>query len=102
VPRAPCVRVEGHRRAAGQARRQGHAGKTLKELGFTREQTPKHWCVKEAVFPFVRFPGATITLSPRCARPASHGIDHDLGIAFAKAEAAAKPACRCRATFSSR
>ncbi|MEX2045493.1 MAG: carbamoyl-phosphate synthase large subunit, partial [Opitutus sp.] len=40
------------------------AGKTLKELGFTQEQTPRHWCVKEAVFPFVRFPGATITLGP--------------------------------------
>ncbi|HSV41833.1 MAG TPA: carbamoyl-phosphate synthase large subunit, partial [Methanomassiliicoccales archaeon] len=37
-------------------------GSKLKELGFTRELTPKHWCVKEAVFPFVRFPGATIAL----------------------------------------
>jgi carbamoyl-phosphate synthase large subunit len=68
------------------------AGKTLKELGFTREQTPKHWCVKEAVFPFVRFPGATITLSPEMRSTGEvMGIDNDLGIAFAKAEAAAKP-----------
>jgi len=68
------------------------AGKKLAELGFTREQTPKHWCVKEAVFPFVRFPGATITLSPEMRSTGEvMGLDEDLGIAFAKAQAAAKP-----------
>jgi carbamoyl-phosphate synthase large subunit len=68
-------------------------GKKLKDLGFTREQTPKHWCVKEAVFPFVRFPGATITLSPEMRSTGEvMGLDEDLGIAFAKAQAAAKPA----------
>jgi carbamoyl-phosphate synthase large subunit len=67
-------------------------GKKLKELGFTREQTPKHWCVKEAVFPFVRFPGATITLGPEMRSTGEvMGLDEDLGIAFAKAQAAAKP-----------
>jgi carbamoyl-phosphate synthase large subunit len=67
-------------------------GKTLKELGFVREQTPKHWCVKEAVFPFVRFPGATITLGPEMRSTGEvMGLDDDLGIAFAKAQAAAKP-----------
>jgi len=68
------------------------AGQKLKDLGFTREQTPRHWCVKEAVFPFVRFPGATITLSPEMRSTGEvMGLDADLGIAFAKAEAAAKP-----------
>lgn len=68
------------------------AGKTLSELGFTQEQTPKHWCVKEAVFPFARFPGATITLSPEMRSTGEvMGLDADLGIAFAKAQAAAKP-----------
>ncbi|MEZ0216824.1 MAG: carbamoyl-phosphate synthase large subunit, partial [Rariglobus sp.] len=68
------------------------AGKKLKELGFTREQTPKHWCVKEAVFPFVRFPGAAIVLSPEMRSTGEvMGLDDDLGIAFAKAQAAAKP-----------
>ncbi len=68
------------------------AGMKLAELGFTREQTPKHWCVKEAVFPFVRFPGATITLSPEMRSTGEvMGLDDDLGIAFAKAQAAAKP-----------
>ncbi len=67
-------------------------GKTLKELGFTSEHTPKHWCVKEAVFPFVRFPGATITLGPEMRSTGEvMGLDDDLGIAFAKAQAAAKP-----------
>ena len=68
------------------------AGKKLKDLGFTREQTPKHWCVKEAVFPFVRFPGATIALGPEMRSTGEvMGLDEDLGVAFAKAQAAAKP-----------
>jgi carbamoyl-phosphate synthase large subunit len=67
-------------------------GMKLSELGFTREQTPKHWCVKEAVFPFVRFPGAAIVLSPEMRSTGEvMGLDEDLGMAFAKAQAAAKP-----------
>ncbi|MDX2185879.1 MAG: carbamoyl-phosphate synthase large subunit [Opitutaceae bacterium] len=67
-------------------------GKKLKDLGFTTEHIPKHWCVKEAVFPFVRFPGATITLGPEMRSTGEvMGLDEDLGIAFAKAQAAAKP-----------
>jgi carbamoyl-phosphate synthase large subunit len=68
------------------------AGMKLPELGFTRELVPKHWCVKEAVFPFVRFPGATIALGPEMRSTGEvMGLDADLGIAFAKAQAAAKP-----------
>ncbi len=68
------------------------AGSKLKELGFTEEIVPKHWCVKESVFPFVRFPGATITLSPEMRSTGEvMGLDNDLGVAFAKAQAAAKP-----------
>ncbi|MGH7996621.1 MAG: carbamoyl-phosphate synthase large subunit, partial [Opitutaceae bacterium] len=67
-------------------------GRKLDELGFTREQTPRHWCVKEAVFPFVRFPGATIALGPEMRSTGEvMGLDEDLGLAFAKAQAAAKP-----------
>jgi len=67
-------------------------GAKLRDLGFTRELTPKHWCVKEAVFPFVRFPGAMITLGPEMRSTGEvMGIDDDLGVAFAKAQAAAKP-----------
>jgi carbamoyl-phosphate synthase large subunit len=68
------------------------AGRKLSDLGFTHEVVPKHWCVKEAVFPFVRFPGATIALGPEMRSTGEvMGLDADLGIAFAKAQAAAKP-----------
>jgi carbamoyl-phosphate synthase large subunit len=67
-------------------------GMKLSELGFTVEVAPLHWCVKEAVFPFVRFPGATIALGPEMRSTGEvMGLDDDLGIAFAKAQAAAKP-----------
>jgi len=68
------------------------AGMKLSELGFTKEAIPRHWCVKEAVFPFARFPGATITLGPEMRSTGEvMGLDADLGIAFAKAQAAARP-----------
>src|SRR5580658_8064298 len=66
------------------------AGMKLQELGFTREVVPKHWCVKEAVFPFVRFPGATIALGPEMRSTGEvMGLGADLGIAFAKSQMAA-------------
>jgi carbamoyl-phosphate synthase large subunit len=68
------------------------AGAKLADLGFVQEVTPKHWCVKEAVFPFARFPGATIALGPEMRSTGEvMGVDDDLGLAFAKAQAAAKP-----------
>jgi len=68
------------------------AGAKLKDLGFTKEIQPKHWCVKEAVFPFNRFPGAAIMLSPEMRSTGEvMGMDDDLGIAFAKTQLAAKP-----------
>jgi carbamoyl-phosphate synthase large subunit len=68
------------------------AGAKLKDLGFTKEIQPKHWCVKEAVFPFNRFPGAAIMLSPEMRSTGEvMGLDDDLGIAFAKTQMAAKP-----------
>jgi len=49
--------------------------------------------VKEAVFPFNRFPGAAIVLSPEMRSTGEvMGMDDDLGIAFAKTQMAAKPA----------
>jgi carbamoyl-phosphate synthase large subunit len=69
------------------------AGRKLADLGFTREVQPRHWCVKEAVFPFNRFPGAAIMLSPEMRSTGEvMGLDDDLGIAFAKTQMAAKPA----------
>src|SRR5438128_12262825 len=37
-------------------------GKTLRELGFTKGIVPKHFSVKEAVFPFLRYQGVDISL----------------------------------------
>ena len=69
------------------------AGKTLKELGFTEEIIPKHYSVKEAVFPFIRFPGIDIVLGPEMKSTGEvMGIGENLGLAFAKAQMAAQPA----------
>src|SRR5437588_5828024 len=40
------------------------AGKSLNELGFTKETVAGYWAVKESVFPFNRFQGQDILLSP--------------------------------------
>src|SRR6185436_6232280 len=66
------------------------AGKTLKELGFTAEVWPKYWAVKESVFPFNRFHGQDILLSPEMRSTGEvMGLDDDLGIAYAKSQMAA-------------
>ncbi|MCS7064534.1 MAG: carbamoyl-phosphate synthase large subunit [Methylacidiphilales bacterium] len=68
-------------------------GHTLKDLGFTEEIEPSHYSVKEAVFPFSRFPGVDILLGPEMKSTGEvMGIDTDLGIAYAKAQMAASPA----------
>lgn len=62
-------------------------GKTLKELGFTEEILPAHYCVKEAVFPWPRFPGIDIVLGPEMKSTGEvMGIDEDMGMAYAKAQ----------------
>ena len=66
------------------------AGKTLVELGFTEEVWPKYWAVKESVFPFNRFHGQDILLSPEMRSTGEvMGLDADLGIAYAKSQIAA-------------
>jgi carbamoyl-phosphate synthase large subunit len=66
------------------------AGKTLKELGFTEEVHPKHFSVKEAVFPFSKFQGVDIALGPEMKSTGEvMGIDMDMGLAFAKSQMAA-------------
>ena len=67
-------------------------GKTLQEVGFTEEIIPDFWAVKESVFPFVRFPGAPIALSPEMRSTGEvMGLDDDLGMAFAKMHMAVGP-----------
>ena len=66
------------------------AGKTLAELGFTREITPEYYCVKEAVFPWGRFPGIDVVLGPEMKSTGEvMGIDPDPDIAFAKSQVSA-------------
>ena len=69
------------------------AGKTLKELGFTEEIIPDYYSVKEAVFPFIKFPGLDIILGPEMRSTGEvMGIDSDPGIAYAKSQMSAQPA----------
>ena len=66
------------------------AGKTLKELNFTKEIWPAYWAVKESVFPFSRFHGQDILLSPEMRSTGEvMGLDADRGIAYAKSQMAA-------------
>src|ERR1700761_2658752 len=66
------------------------AGKTLKEPGFTKEIWPAYFAVKESVFPFNRFHGQDILLSPEMRSTGEvMGLDADLGIAYAKSQMAA-------------
>src|SRR5215831_18207316 len=61
-------------------------GRTLAELG-VREIVPPHVGVKEAVFPFVKFPGTDTLLGPEMRSTGEvMGIDRDFALAFAKAE----------------
>ena len=66
------------------------AGAKLSELGFTEEIWPKYWAVKESVFPFNKFIGQDIVLSPEMRSTGEvMGLDADLGVAYAKSQMAA-------------
>mgnify|MGYP001210726153 CR=1 FL=1 len=63
------------------------AGKSLKELGVAGDIVPKHMSVKEAVFPFVKFPGVDTLLGPEMKSTGEvMGIGPDFATAFAKAQ----------------
>jgi len=65
-------------------------GKTLNELGFVTAPKPTHLSVKEAVFPFNKFPGVDVLLGPEMKSTGEvMGIDADFGWAFAKSQAGA-------------
>jgi len=62
-------------------------GRSLSELGFLEEVTPPHYSVKEAVFPFIKFPGVDTLLGPEMKSTGEvMGIDSDFGRAYAKAQ----------------
>jgi carbamoyl-phosphate synthase large subunit len=66
------------------------AGRKLADLGFTEDVTPRHISVKEAVFPFIKFPDVDTILGPEMKSTGEvMGIDVNFGKAFAKAQIAA-------------
>jgi carbamoyl-phosphate synthase large subunit len=65
-------------------------GMTLDELNFTQEVHRSHFSVKEAVFPFLKFPGIDTLLGPEMLSTGEvMGISDDFGIAYAKSQIAA-------------
>jgi carbamoyl-phosphate synthase large subunit len=65
------------------------AGETLHDFDLD-ERPPRHVAVKEAVFPFARFPGVDLLLGPEMKSTGEvMGLDRDFGAAFAKSQLAA-------------
>ena len=65
-------------------------GEKLTDMGFTETIIPTHYSVKEAVFPWNRFPGIDIVLGPEMKSTGEvMGIDPDWGMAYAKAQISA-------------
>jgi len=65
-------------------------GKTLAELGITKEIRPPYSAVKAPVFPWSRFPGVDPMLGPEMKSTGEvMGIDPKFGVAFAKSQIAA-------------
>jgi carbamoyl-phosphate synthase large subunit len=65
------------------------AGRTLSELGLTTERIPPYYSVKEAVFPFAKFPDADPILGPEMKSTGEvMGTGRSFGEAYAKAQAA--------------
>ena len=65
-------------------------GEKLKDLGYTETIIPPHFSVKEAVFPWNRFPGIDIVLGPEMKSTGEvMGIDADWGMAYAKSQISA-------------
>ena len=66
------------------------AGGSLAELGVTKEVTPQYFSVKEAVFPFVKFPGVDTILGPEMKSTGEvMGVGESFGEAFVKSQMAA-------------
>ncbi len=62
-------------------------GQTLQAQGITREVTPPYFSVKEAVFPFVKFPGVDTILGPEMKSTGEvMGVGKTFGEAFVKSQ----------------
>jgi len=63
------------------------AGVSLRAQGLVRERKPKHYFVKEAVFPFIKFPGVDTVLGPEMKSTGEvMGVGESFGEAYAKAQ----------------
>jgi carbamoyl-phosphate synthase large subunit len=63
------------------------AGQTLASQGITHEVTPPYFSVKEAVFPFVKFPGVDTILGPEMKSTGEvMGVGKTFGEAFVKSQ----------------
>jgi carbamoyl-phosphate synthase large subunit len=66
------------------------AGQTLKSQGVTAEIVPAYYSVKEAVFPFIKFPGVDTMLGPEMKSTGEvMGVGWTFGEAFGKSQHAA-------------
>ena len=66
------------------------AGRTLAQQGVTAEVVPSYYSVKEAVFPFVKFPGVDTILGPEMKSTGEvMGVGESFGEAFVKSQLAA-------------
>ncbi len=66
------------------------AGQTLAQQGIEKEVTPAYYCVKEAVFPFNKFPGVDPILGPEMKSTGEvMGVGRTFGEAFVKSQLAA-------------
>jgi carbamoyl-phosphate synthase large subunit len=66
------------------------AGTSLAEQGVTKEVVPKHYSVKEAVFPFIKFPGVDPILGPEMKSTGEvMGVGETFAEAYGKAQRAA-------------
>jgi len=64
-------------------------GETLSKQGFVNQRTPEYYSVKEAVFPFIKFPGADPILGPEMKSTGEvMGVGRNFGEAYAKAQLA--------------
>jgi carbamoyl-phosphate synthase large subunit len=65
-------------------------GKSLRQQGQLREVVPPYFCVKEAVFPFIKFPGVDTILGPEMKSTGEvMGVGHTFAEAFVKSQLAA-------------
>ncbi len=88
-----ALRRQDHRRADRQDRRPRHGRREARcdasppTARSPIRATSKHIAVKEAVFPFARFPGVDILLGPEMRSTGEvMGLDTDFALAFAKSQ----------------